>query len=397
MANKKVIIIGGGPSALIAADFLSPKCDVEIYEKEKNIGQKFLVAGKGGFNLTNSLSGTNLTKIFTPTNFLNKAILNFDSISVRDWLKQVGVETFSGTSGRVFAEKKHKPIEVLENIRNSILNKNVKIFTNHKFIGFNKNNQSIIKNNEREFFAVADYYIFALGGASWSITGSDGKWTKLFKEIDISTLPFQSSNCGININWPDLVSSHHIGKPLKNIRIFAGNQSSSGEAVITNYGLEGNAIYSIVPSVRNMLNIGDAKILIDFKPNNTQNELLNKIKNKNTSAENYKKLLNLNSAELSVLKAYTTKTDFLDPEVFVKNIKKLPIIINSLRPIEEAISTIGGIDTNDLNQDFSLKKHPNIFTIGEMVNWDAPTGGFLLQGCFSMGVHVARTILNKLD
>lgn len=397
MANKKIIIIGGGSSALIAADFLGQICDVEIYEKEKNIGQKFLVAGKGGFNLTNSLTGIDLAKKYSPKLFLHNSIIKFDSISVREWLRKVGVETYTGTSGRVYAKKQHRPIEVLDNIKKSIIKKNVRIFTNHHFNDFDKNNRPIIRNNEQEFSAIADYYIFALGGASWSITGSDGTWTKLFSKIGISTLPFQASNCGVNINWPKSFSLHHIGKPLKNICITLGDKISTGEAVITKYGLEGNAIYSIVPEIRNMLGKEKVKINIDLKPNNTCSELLSKLGNQKVTAENYKKLLNLNAQHFSLLKTFTTKDDFLNSKIFVEKIKKLPIPIESLRPIEEAISTVGGIDINELSPDLSLKQNPNFFTIGEMVNWDAPTGGFLLQGCFSMGAHAARSILDKLD
>lgn len=397
MTNKKVIIIGGGPSALIAADFLSPKVDVEIYEKEKNVGQKFLVAGKGGFNLTNSKTGIELVNVYSPSKFLKDSILNFDSISVRNWLSELGIQTFSGTSGRVFAEKKHKPVEVLDKIKESILSKNVKIFTNHKFIGFDKTNFPIIESKERTFSVSADYYIFAMGGASWSITGSDGKWTELFNEDVASTIPFQASNCGVNINWQNSVSDFHSGKPLKNISITVGENTVKGEAVITDYGLEGNAIYSIIPELRNKLDSGDFKISLDLKPNNSSVELFEKFNNKTASTENYKKMLNLNGIEFSIIKSFTTKAEFLDPQMFIKRIKNLSIPIESLRPIEEAISTVGGIDTHSLNPNFSLKKISNIFTIGEMVNWDAPTGGYLLQGCFSMGVQVAKSILNNLD
>ena len=389
MNKKDIVIFGGGPAALTAAYFLADNNKVIVYEKENNIGQKFLVAGKGGFNLTNSLVQNELAKKYLPINFLDKAILEFDSTSVRNWLMEIGIPTFVGTSGRVFSIKELKPIDVLNKIKNSLLEKNVKFCINQKFTGFNNENKPIVNNKKT---ISADYYIFALGGASWSLTGSDGKWVNSFIKLGIKILPFQASNCGVNINWSDNIKSFHIGKPLKNIQISCGTLKARGEAVITKYGLEGNAIYSLIPSIRKQLNLNSlSKIFIDFKPNNSLKQLLAKL-GKSTSSKDYKKIFNLNSTEIALIKSLITKEDYLSPDNFVKSIKNLEIKINSLRPIEEAISTVGGIDINELNSDFSLKKFPHIFTIGEMVDWDAPTGGFLLQGCFSMGHHAAKSI-----
>ncbi len=396
MSFKKVIIIGGGPSALIAADFLAEKCEVEIYEKEKNVGQKFLVAGKGGFNLSNSLTGKTLANKYFPPNFLTEAILNFDSNSTREWLFDKGIETFVGTSGRVFSKKKHRPIQVLDEIEKSLTNKNVKIFANHKFIGFDSEYRPIISNKLKEYSLQADYYIFALGGASWSITGSDGKWLKYFEQIGIKIKKFQSSNCGVNIDWKSNILEYHIGKPLKNIEIKIGQNKFKGEAAITKYGLEGNAVYQIIPQIREFQELKETNIFIDLKPNNTEPELKSKLKNQPINSASYKKLLNLNSTDLALIKSVMSKDNFLSPNKFVRQIKNLALKVESLRPIDEAISTVGGIDVGELHKNFSLKKYPNIFTIGEMVDWDAPTGGYLLQGCFSMGHFVAKTILNTI-
>lgn len=389
MRRKNIAIFGGGPAAMAAAYFLAQNNNITIFEKENNIGQKFLVAGKGGFNLTNSLVQNELVKKYSPRNFLDNAILEFDSTSVRNWLMEIGIPTFVGTSERVFSIKELKPIDVLNRIKNSLTAKNVKIITNQKFTGFNNKNEPIVNGKT---IIIADYYIFALGGASWSLTGSDGKWVNSFNELGIGTLPFQASNCGVNINWPDNVKSFHEGKPLKNIRISCGELTSKGEAVITEYGLEGNAIYSLIPKIRELIKQNlQACIFIDFKPNNSLQQLSAKLK-ESTSSKNYRKAFNLGSTEIALIKSFTKKEDYLIPSSFIKSIKSLEIKINSLRPIEEAISTVGGIDINELNPDFSLKKFPHIFTIGEMVDWDAPTGGFLLQGCFSMGHHAAKSI-----
>lgn len=395
MKKKSVALIGGGPANLLLAFLLGESFDVTIYEKEKSIGRKFLVAGKGGFNLTNELTGEKLTQQYTPSDFLTEALLNFDSQKTRNWLKEIGIPTFVGSSGRIFPEKGIKPIEVLDAIRHNLTKKNVKILTHHSFTGFNEIRQPIIKNNSTEFAVHADYVVFALGGASWAQTGSDGKWTSAFEEFDISCLPFQSSNCGVNINWPKDFVTHHAGKPLKNITLTCGKKTITGEALITDYGLEGNAIYPSVPAIRTSLNQDKTPLLtIDFKPNNNTEQLIAKTSKKTTS-KTYEKTFKLNKVEFALLKSFTSKEEFLDPKTFVKKIKSLSVPITGLRPIDEAISTVGGITIEELNNDFSLKKIPNLYVAGEMINWDAPTGGFLLQGCFSTAYTVAQSISSR--
>ena len=390
---KKVAIIGGGASSLIIADFLSGTFEVTIYEKEKSIGRKFLVAGKGGFNLTNEVVGKKLTSSYSPLSFLDQSLNNFDSSKTRQWLNSLGIPTFVGSSGRVFPEKDIKPIQVLEAIKLSLQKKHVKILPHHTFIGFDKNKKPRIRHKEQELTIDADFVVFTLGGASWSQTGSDGTWTKLFDQIGIKCISFQPSNCGINVNWSKGFIKYHSGKPLKNISLTVNKTTIKGEALITDYGLEGNAIYPSIPEIRDQLNLENSALLtIDFKPNNSLEQLKSKISTSIKTKE-YEKTFNLHKIEFALLKAYTNKDEFCNPEVFVKKIKSLRIPIESLRPIEEAISTIGGVPIKELNQNFSLKKIPNLFVAGEMINWDAPTGGFLLQGCFSTGYSVAQSIL----
>lgn len=385
MAQKKIIIIGGGAASLMAADRLCTDYDISIYEKGKTIGRKFLVAGNGGFNLTNKAHGEELTQHYLPHFFLNKALLNNDSSKMRSWLDNLGIPTFIGTSGRVFPEKGIKPIQVLKKIKDRLVEKGVNFFFHHEFIGFDKKCNVIVKNEKDEFTLEADFFIFSLGGASWSVTGSDGKWTSAFEKIGIKTNPFQASNCGLNIDWPEHLKTHHAGKPLKNIKIKINDFEVKGEATITDYGLEGNAIYPLIWKVREAFSEGSTPTLnIDFKPLNSKDKLLEKIKNKTAKTKAFAQALNLNSTQVALIKSFSDKNNFLEPLVFIDSVKHLQIPIQSLRPIEEAISTVGGIDLNEVNPNFSLKKYPSIFVIGEMLDWDAPTGGFLLQGCFSM-------------
>lgn len=385
MSRKKIVIIGGGSAGLFAAEKFCYNHDVFIYEKGKTIGRKFLVAGKGGFNLTNQVTGEELTNQYLPHSFLEKSLLSSDSEAMRKWLSDLSVPTFVGTSGRVFPEKGIKPIEVLKKIKDRLVEQKVVFNFYHEFVGFDKECNIIVMENDKSRIIEADYFIFALGGASWTVTGSDGKWLKYFKELGVKTMPFQSSNCGVNINWPDHFKNHHAGKPLKNIEVSIDEKKVKGEALITDYGLEGNAIYPIIPQVRNQLNNNTTAFLgVDLKPNNSSEELFEKIKNKTVKTKYYAHALNLNPTQMALLKSFSSKNDFLKPTVFINLVKHLQIPIQSLRPIEEAISTVGGIALEEVNENFSLKKYPNIFVIGEMLDWDAPTGGFLLQGCYTM-------------
>jgi hypothetical protein len=388
--KKQITIIGGGPSAFLLASFLdAEKFTINIYEKNKTVGRKFLVAGKGGFNLTHSESINQLIKRFTPINFLDKALLNFTNIDFRNWLDQIGIPTYIGSSKRVFPEKGIKPIEVLNAILKSLKKKGVIITYNHTFSDWDPKGNPIINNKT----IATDYTVFSLGGGSWKVTGSDGMWLDTFSKKGIKTKVFQASNCGYKIDWKSNFIQKHEGTPLKNIAISCNNIIQKGEAVITKFGLEGNAIYGLSPQIREQLNvISKATVFIDFKPSLTLENVLSKIKKsifKNTT-QILKKELKLSPSQIDLLKTYLSKESYLNIESLAKNIKKFPLELIDTATIDEAISTVGGIDLNAISKNFELKKMPNQFCIGEMLDWDAPTGGYLLQASVSIGVYLAK-------
>ncbi len=402
MSRKKIAIIGSGPSALIAADVLGESCEVHIFEKGEAPARKFLVAGKGGFNLTNSLTGDALLNKFTPSSFFKPILDEFDSVDTGTWLHDLGIPTYEGTSGRIFPEKNIKPITVLQKIRDKLTGKQVQFHFNHEFVSFNENQQPVFIHKEEKITVEADHYLFALGGASWPVTGSTGNWVDAFEAIGITVLPFQSSNCGVNADWPAEFKEKLQGMPLKNIALRVNDFEIKGEALITEYGLEGNAIYPAIPEIRkSFAETGKAEIHFDLKPDNSPEQLTQKIKDfekltyKSHGTNAYKEAFNLDKARLILLKTFTTKEEFLEPDMFVQKIKSLAVPVNGLRKIEEAISTIGGIALDEVADDLTLKKFPKISVAGEMLDWDAPTGGFLLQGCFSTGYFAAMNILEK--
>tara|TARA_B100000768_G_scaffold123973_1_gene114680 strand:+ start:101 stop:1291 length:1191 start_codon:yes stop_codon:yes gene_type:complete len=394
--KKKISIIGGGPSAFLLACFLDPeKFSVTIYEKNKTFGRKFLVAGKGGFNLTHSETTQELINRYTPTGFLDKALQNFTNTDFRNWLDTIAIPTYIGSSKRVYPKQGIKPIEVLNAIAKTLKEKGVTIKYEHTFSGWNNTDEPLLN----KVAIKTDYTIFCLGGASWKITGSDGKWLDSFSEKGIKTKIFQGSNCGYKINWNKDFIKNHEGTPLKNITISCDTRLQKGEAVITTFGLEGNAIYGLSPQIRAQLAANlKAAIYIDFKPSLSIENLYAKMQvsgYKNTS-QILKKEIKLSAAQIDLLKAYVSKEEYLNKEILAKKIKSFPLEILNTASIDESISTVGGIDLSAISQNFELEKLANQFCIGEMLDWDAPTGGYLLQGCVSTGVWLAK-YLNTAD
>lgn len=389
--KKSVSIIGGGPAALILAALLDcNKFTVTVYEKNKTLGRKFLVAGKGGFNLTHSEPIGELIARYTPPHFLEKALLDFDNEDFRKWIDSIGIPTYIGSSKRVYPERGIKPITVLNAIMDVLNKQGVAIEYQHTWTGWTSNDTLVFNTDTK---IKSDYTIFAMGGGSWKVTGSDGIWLDLFERENIPVVLFQSSNCAYRVAWPEDFILEHEGSPLKNIAISCLNKRQKGEAVITRFGLEGNAIYALSPQIREELERHQKAIIsLDLKPTLRYEDLLDKIRKstfKKTS-ETLLKEIKLSPAQIGLLKKYLSKETYLNPELLAQNIKRLNIEITGSALLNDAISTTGGIQLDAVDENFQLKNKKNNYCIGEMLDWDAPTGGYLLQACFSMGMHLAR-------
>jgi len=393
--KKAVAIIGGGPAAMmLAAELDEQKFDVTIYEKNSTLGRKFLVAGDGGFNLTHSEEQEQFISRYTPVSFFSTIISSFTNTDLRNWLHNLGIETYIGSSKRVFPLKGIKPIDVLNVFLNQLKKKNVLVKTRHTWKGWN-NNELFFETPNQSVTITAEIVIFALGGSSWKVTGSDGTWTNYFAEKGIDIIPFQASNCAYEIKWGNEFIKIAEGKSLKNISLKCGSKEKKGELVITKFGLEGGALYALSPEIRKQLNsTAAAQLFLDLKPSLSIEEIKNKISNKGNKSlsKHLENELNINQVQLALLKDVLSKEDFTNISTLPEKIKNLPLLITSAAPIDEAISTVGGISLNEIDNTFQLKKLSNHFTIGEMLDWDGPTGGYLLQGCFSMGYCLAKKL-----
>jgi uncharacterized flavoprotein (TIGR03862 family) len=312
--KKNINIIGGGPAAIFCAAFLdTSKFNVTIFEKNKTIARKFLVAGDGGFNLTHSEELNSFKKRYSPNGFLDKALEQFSNSDLRTFLKTLNIETFVGSSGRVYPLKEIKPIQVINILRDYILQNGVEILTEHHWKGWSDQNQLLFDDN---LVIESDISIFCLGGASWKVTGSDGAWGQIFNQKGIKTNDFLPSNCAYAIEWAADFLKTYAGKPLKNIEISCGSLSQKGEAVISDFGLEGNAIYALSPAIRSQLiSDGKAVIHVDFKPSLNLEVILERLSD-NTSKTIKEKLLYLKLPKpaIQLLRDHLSKEDYSNPK-----------------------------------------------------------------------------------
>jgi uncharacterized flavoprotein (TIGR03862 family) len=394
---KSVAIIGGGPAGLRAAELLvQAGHTVSVFDQKPSVGRKFLVAGHGGLNLTHAEPFTHFVTRYGEVERWQKIIGAFDPHALRAWARALGIETFIGTSNRVFpAEKKAAPL--LRRWVSRLRQQGVAFFLNHRWLGFapasRPNEITLLFHHEgqeqtKTFAAV----VLALGGGSWPETGSDGSWVTALRERHVSIIPLQAANCGYEVEWSPLVQAVE-GQPLKNIRVTAGDQTVEGELLITRYGVEGGVIYQLGRSLRAL---EQPTLTIDLKPTFTAEKLVAKL-----GAPEYEQIWEaaihnwrLSPAAAALLRS---KIEEVEPLRLAQTAKNLSLTLKGPRPLAEAISTAGGIAWSELTDDLMLKKIPGVFAAGEMIDWDAPTGGYLLQGCFSTGTVAAQGAIQWLN
>jgi uncharacterized flavoprotein (TIGR03862 family) len=392
MSSEKcdVLVVGGGPAGLRAAEVLSAAgLRTVLADHKPSVGRKFLVAGRGGLNLTHSEPVEKFPSRYSGSaQRWNSLLAGFSPDDLRTWAEGLGIGTFVGTSGRVFPTTKQSA-PLLRRWIERLRKQGVSFRARHGLARFQR-----MENGEWEVeFTTpkgavtlrARAVILALGGASWPQTGSDGSWVRLFAKAGIAVTPLTPANCGYEVDWTPDFLAHAEGMPLKNIAVCAEGESVVGELLVTKYGLEGGAIYQLGRALRAM---AQPKIEIDLKPAFTAEQLAAKIrhaKGPHLLGEAVR-AWRLSRAAAALLQL---RAPFASGAELAALAKAYPLPLRGPRPIEEAISSAGGVSWEELDKDLMLKRQPGIFCAGEMIDWDAPTGGYLIQGCFSMATRAA--------
>jgi uncharacterized flavoprotein (TIGR03862 family) len=384
--TKTVAVVGAGPAGLRAAEVAAAHgARVILCDAQSSAGRKFLVAGRGGLNLTHSEPVENFPARYRaePERWRD-LVAEFGPDALRAWAEELEVETYVGTSKRVFPRGQKAAILLRAWLRRLRL-AGVEFRTNARLAGLTKDGNlwRLVFHQSEAFTAHA--VVLALGGASWPETGSDGAWPPVLTSHGIELAPFVAANCGWNVVWPAAVREGAEGLPLKNLSVSAGPETVAGELLITHYGLEGGAIYRLGPILRAM---PQPELRIDFKPQVTAEVLAGRVLELAEPNEWFRRW-KLSSGAVAILRSFHPE-DCAKRERAVARIKKFVLPLESPRPIAEAISTAGGVLWRELDEALMLRRMPGVFLAGEMIDWEAPTGGYLLQGCFSTGTRAGR-------
>jgi uncharacterized flavoprotein (TIGR03862 family) len=401
MLESHVAVIGAGPAGLMAAEILAQRAGVTVYERMPSVGRKFLLAGRGGLNLTHSEELPRfLARYGAATPHLRAAIEAFPPQDVRAWCEGLGQDTFVGSSGRVFP-KAFKTSPLLRAWLRRLDDAGVTFKLRHHWVGWDAPGNALFDAAEGRVTIHADAVVLALGGATWPRLGSDGGWADVLGAERIAVAPLRPANCGFIVNWSDVFRGRFEGQPLKRIELSFGEQSVRGEAIVTRQGLEGGGIYALSAPLREAIAAsGEAVLHIALRPDLSNNELqkrLEKPRNKQSLSTFLRKTVNLSPPAIGLLHEAiaTTPERFseMDAPDLAQLINAVPVRLVATAPLDRAISTAGGISFDEIDQAFMLRRRPGVFTAGEMLDWEAPTGGYLLQASFATGAAAARGAL----
>lgn len=376
----------------MAAEVLSQAgVRVDLYDGMPSVGRKFLLAGVGGMNITHSEAyPAFLSRYAERAPQIAPVLRSFDADALCRWIHDLGIETFIGSSGRVFpTDMKAAPLlrAWLKRLRDS----GVVIHTRHRWLGWDEHGALRIDSPEGEKTIKPDATLLALGGGSWSRLGSDGAWMLPLEQRGVGLAPLQPSNCGFEVQaWSELLVSKFAGAPLKNIAIGLNDDIPRlGECVITATGIEGSLIYALSAPMREAINAhGSATIHIDLLPGRPVDKIqaaLSKPRGSRSMSKHLHSQVGIDGVKAALLRELTDAATFADPALLARAIKALPVTLVKTRPLDEAISSAGGVTFEALDEQLMLKALPGVFCAGEMLDWEAPTGGYLLTGCFASG------------
>lgn len=396
----QVAIIGGGPAGLMAAEVLSAAgVSVSLFEAMPTVGRKFLMAGKSGLNITHSEDHATLLAHFgAAQSRLETALSAFTAEDLRAWCQGLGIETFVGSSGRVFP-KVMKASPLLRAMLSRLDANGVTIHTRHRWLGFDgKALRFETPEGEKtlEFGAV----LLALGGASWPRLGSDAAWVPWLAEKDVTIAPFKPANCGFDVAWSEMFIERFAGEPLKSVTATSPIGTLPGEFVVNRWGIEGGLVYAHAAALRDQLLAGEAATLtVDLVPGRSHERLaadLARQPSKLSFSNRLRKGAGLDPVKVSLLRECNSQVSSLDPNALAAAIKSVAIPLQRPRPIAEVISSAGGVTFAGIDERFMLTALPGTFVAGEMLDWEAPTGGYLLTACMATGRAAAQGMLDYL-
>ena len=402
-----VAVIGGGPAGLMAAEVLiQGGVKVDLYDAMPSAGRKFLVAGKGGLNLTHSEPLEQfLTRYGARRPQIEPLLRDFGPDELRLWAAGLGVETFVGTSGRVFPVGM-KTAPILRVWLTRLRLGGVTFHPRHKWLGWNADNSLRFETPAGEISVQADAVILALGGGSWPQTGSTGAWIPLLTGRGVAVAPLKPSNCGFDGTWSEHFRTRFAGQPLKAVVLsFTDSKGNvfhqQGEFIVTETGVEGSLIYAFSAPLRDEIEAsGRAVIRLDLAPGWTHERLVERLsrpRGSRSMASHLEKSVGIKGVKAGLLWEFVPKVDFTAPERLAAAIKELPIPLLAARPLEEAISSAGGVAFESLDEHLMVRSLPGVFCAGEMLDWEAPTGGYLLTACFASGRTAGLGVLDWLE
>ncbi len=399
----KVAIIGAGPGGLIAAEYLAKQgYAVALYDQMPSPARKFLIAGRGGLNLTHSEPFRPfLARYGNAQAWLAPSITAFTPEDLRAWCEGLGVETFVGSSGRIFP-RSMKAVPLLRAWLARLADYGVDYYPRHRWCGWTEQGLAMTNAEGETMTLQPDAALFALGGASWARLGSDAAWVTPFRAAGIAVETFQPSNCGFDTRWSANFAERFAGVPLKPVQLEHAGMFSKGEAMITARGIEGGAVYAVSSSIRKaVLENGCTTLRVDLKPDLSHSALTVKLERARSSKSfsTTLKRCGLSAVGISLLREAFPVQELqrFDAEALAHAIKRIPLKITGIAGIERAISSAGGIRQEAVTADFMLKTMPGNFVAGEMLDWEAPTGGYLLQACFSTGVAAAKGMVRYMS
>jgi len=409
---QRIAVIGAGPAGLMAAEHIANAgLAVDVFDAMPSVARKFLLAGIGGMNITHAEDYDTLVTRYGGAQSQLKPILDdLPPLELRAWIHALGVDTFVGTSQRVFpTDMKAAPLlrAWLHRLRSS----GVTFHPRHRWTGWNNNTPQdgwVFATPDGEVTHQFDAVVLALGGASWAKLGSDGRWCEPLAQMQVDIAPLKPTNCGFEIPWSDFIRERFAGTPLKNIAVSITDKNGNteykkGEFVLSEYGIEGSLIYAISAPLRDLIDTNGektAEFFLDWLPNMTVEQIINKLDQprKGMSFSNVlRKKLNLPALTNALLKECCPTLNNNNSTDVANAIKAMPMRPQQTRPIDEAISSAGGVRFNSTNNDLMLEQLPGVFVAGEMLDWEAPTGGYLLTACFATGKRAGLGVVQWLQ